>query len=156
MPSNPAGRRAVLNLHNQNGLITLLELSHPDIMTKRLALNAANVTHAGNTYFAANFEVDYPTDDRGIPTGRMRISNVTKEVWQLIGNLEEPPPSIRLLWVLEDDTETIQDEWDLLDLSRVTGSALAVEGEFSHERYANEPHPSVRMTGRKFYWMNYW
>lgn len=156
MPSNTAGRRAVLNLHNQNGLITLLELSHPDIATKRIALSTANVTHATNTYFAANFEVDYPTDDKGIPTGRMRISNVTKEIWQLIGNLEEPPPSVRLLWVLEDDTETIQDEWDLLDLSRVTGSALAVEGEFSHELYANEPHPSVRMTGRKFYWMNYW
>lgn len=156
MPSNTAGRRAVLNLHNQNGLITLLELSHPDIVTKRIALNTANVTHAANTYFAANFEVDYPTDDKGIPTGRMRISNVTKEVWQLIGNLEEPPPSIRLLWVLEDDTETIQDEWDLLDLSRVTGTSLAVEGEFSHERYANEPHPSVRMSGQKFHWMNFW
>ena len=149
MPSNTAGRRAVLNLHNQNGLITLLELSHPDITTKRIALSTADVTHDSNTYTAANFEVDYPTDDKGIPTGRMRISNVTKEIWRLIGNLDEPPPQVRLLWVLED-------EWDLLDLSRVTGTPLAVEGEFSHELYANEPHPSLRMTGRKFYWMNYW
>lgn len=155
MPSNSAGRRAVLTLHNQNGLITLFELSHPDIITKRLALSTADVVHDGNTYTAFNFEVDYPTDDKGIPTGRMRVSGVSKEVWDLIGELEEPPPTIRLLWVLEDDTETIQDEWDCFDLSRVTSTSLAVEGEFNHELYANEPHPSVRMTGSKFYWMNY-
>lgn len=155
MPSNAAGRRAVISLHNQNGLITLFELSHADFGTIRLALSTADVTHNGHVYAYANFEVEYPTDDKGIPTGRMRISGVTPQVWDLLKSIEDDNPQVRLLWVLEDDTETIQDEWQLLDVSRVTGSALTIEGEFSHELYANEPHPSDRLTGSWAFWMNY-
>jgi hypothetical protein len=155
MPANTAGRRAVITLHNQNGLITLFELSHADFSTKRLALSTANVSHGGNTYFAANFEIEYPTDDKGIPTGRMRISGVTPDVWNLLKSIEEDNPQVRLLWVLEDDTETVQDEWQLLDVARVTGSTRVIEGEFSHELYANEPYPTQRVIGSKFYWMNY-
>lgn len=155
MPANSAGRRAVITLHNQNGLITLFALSHSSFTTKRLALSTADVTHQGNTYKAFNFEIEYPTDDKGIPTGRMRISNVTREAWDLLKTVEEDNPQVDLRWVLEDDTETIQDQWQLLDVMRVTGTSLAIEGEFSHELYANEPHPSQRMIGSKFYWMNY-
>jgi hypothetical protein len=155
MPANAAGRRAVINLHNQDGLITLFELSHDDFTTIRLALSPDDVTHDGNVYTGFNFEIEYPTDEKGIPTGRMRISNVTKEVWELLRDIETPP-QVNLKWVLESDPETVQDEWQLLDVSRVTASSLALEGEFNHELYANEPHPSKRMIGSWAYWMNFW
>lgn len=155
MPSTAAGRRAVITLHNQNGVIHLFELSHADFSTKRLALSTRDVSHGGNTYKAFSFEIECPTDDKGIPTGTMRISNVTREVWDLLKNIEEDNPQVRLIVVLESYTETVEDEWQLLDVSRISGTMLALEGEFSHELYANEPHPSQRMVGSKFYWMNY-
>lgn len=155
MPANSAGRRAVITLHNQNGLVTLFELSHASFPTLRLALSTADVVSGGNTYKAFNFEIEYPTDDKGIPTGTMRISNVTKEAWELLKDIEEDNPRVRLLWVLESDPDTVQDEWLLLDVSRITGTQLALEGEFSHELYANEPYPTQRVIGSKFYWMNF-
>lgn len=155
MPVNSAGRRAVITLHNQNGLITLFALSHASFATKRLALSTEDVTHQGNVYKAFNFEIECPTDEKGIPTGRMRISNVTREVWDLLKSVEEDNPQVDIRQVLEDDTETIQEHWQLLDVTQVSGTSLALEGEFSHEFYANWPYPSLRMIGSKFYWMNY-
>ncbi|WP_119270853.1 hypothetical protein [Taklimakanibacter deserti] len=155
MPATTAGRRAVITLHNQNGLIHLFSLSHSSFTTKRLALSTQDVTHDGNTYTAFNFEIESPTDGHGIPTGRMRISNVTREVWDLLKTVEEDNPQVDLRQVLEDDTETIQDQWQLLDVMRITGTSLALEGEFSHELYANFPYPVQRVIGSKFYWMNF-
>lgn len=160
MPSNAAGRRAVLNIENSDGHITLIELSHPSIATQRLAMARSDVTSSGPTgsgavYTAYPFEVELPTDDRGVPRGTIRISHVTSLIWNLIGNVQGPPPQLNIYRVLESDVNTIQDRYLLLDLQRIAATILAVEGVIGHENYAVEPCPAARVIPPTCPWMVY-
>ena len=161
MPSNAAGRRAVLNIENSDGHITLIVLSHPDITTQRLAMSRNDVVvsaggggspHDG-TYTGYPFEVELPTDDKGVPRGTIRISHVTSLIWNLIGNVQAPPPQVNIYRVLESDVNTIQDRFLLLDLQRISATILTVEGVIGHENFAVEPCPAARVIPPIAPWM---
>lgn len=159
MPVNAAGRGAVLNLANADGNIVLIELTHDDITTQRLAMARSDVvsTLGGGspvTFTAYPFEISLPTDDKGVPRGTIRISNVASLVWQLVGNLSTPP-QMNIYRVLESDVDTIQDQFLALDIRRVSANLLTVEGEFGHENYAIEPYPAARLIPPLCPWVDY-
>lgn len=159
MPANAAGRRAVLNIENSDGNITLIALSHPDIATQRLAMSRTDVMSSGptgssTTYVAYPFEIELPSDDKGVPRGTIRISHVTSLIWNLIGNVQGPPPQLNIYRVLESDVNTIQDRYLLLDLQRIAATILTVEGVVGHENFAVEPCPAARVIPPLCPWMN--
>ena len=160
MPVNAAGNAAVLNVWNADGNIILLTFSHSSFATQRLALAMSDVVSTADgtgsqTYTAFPFEVSLPTNSKGIPTGSIRISNVTRLVWGLIKDITEPPPQLALYRVLESDLNTVQDQFLRLDIKRVTADMLALEAEFGHENYAQEPYPAARVVPPYCPWMVY-
>lgn len=160
MPANRGGRSAVLNVWNRDGNIILLEFSHASISTQRLAMATDDVTSTlggGSpvTFTAYPFELDQVTDDKGVPRGGLRISNVTALIWNLIGDLAGAPPQINLYRVLESDVDTIQDQFLGLDVKRVAADMLTVECEFGHENYAIEPYPAARVIPPRCPWITY-
>ena len=164
MPSNTAGRKAVLNVWNSDGNIVLIELTHPDITTQRLAMSTSDVEAwiplAGGgtailTFTAYPFELEPVTDDKGVPRGALRISNVTSLIWNLVGSLDAPPPQINIYRVLESDATVIQDSFLSLDVKRVAANMLTVECEFGHENYASEPYPAARVVPPLCPWLQY-
>ena len=115
MPANTAGRKAVLNVWNSDGNIVLIELTHPDIATQRIAMSTSDVeawiTQPGGgtaivTFTAYPFELEPVTDDRGVPRGALRISNVTSLIWNLVGrhkiNLAFRCRGVRIPIVIEE------------------------------------------------------
>lgn len=159
MPVNSAGRRAILSCWNSDGRILLLTLTHALITTERLALTKNNVSSTvegggAQTFTAFPFIVDLPTDDKGAPRGSIRVSNVTRRVWDLIGALETPP-QLNFYFVLESDVNTAQESFLLLDVHRVAAKGNVIEGVFGHENYAIEPYPAARVVGEYCPWMLY-
>jgi len=157
MPVNRAGRSAVLNVWNTDGIIPLLEVTHTSITTERVAMAVDDVTSTlggGSpvTFTAYPFEIDMVTDDKGVPRGGLRISNVTQLIWNLVGGLTTPP-QINLYFVLESDVNTIQDQFLALDVKRVAADLLTVECEFGHENYAAEPYPAARVVPPRCPWI---
>lgn len=163
MPSNAAGRKAVLNVWNSDGNIVLISLTHPDITTQRLAMSTSDVTvavaagasPADGTYTAYPFELEPVTDDKGVPRGALRISNVTSLIWNLVGSLDAPPPQLNIYRVLESDATVIQDSFLSLDVKRVAANMLTIECEFGHENYASEPYPAARVVPPLCPWLQY-
>ena len=89
MPANAAGRGAVLNLANADGNIVLIEVTHDDITTQRLAMARSDVvsTLGGGspvTFTAYPFEISLPTDDKGVPRGTIRISREPAAVAEMV------------------------------------------------------------------------
>lgn len=160
MPVNAAGRRSVLNVNNVDGHILLFAFSHSSFPTQRLALAMQDVVSTADgtgaqTWTAYPFELELPSDSKGIPTGTIRLSNVTRLVWGLIKDITEPPPQISIFHVLESDPNTVQDSFTKLDVRRVTADMLSLEAEFSHENYAQEPYPACRIVPPYTPWMLY-
>lgn len=158
MPANAAGRKAVLNVWNSDGNIVLIRFSHADIVTQRLALAMDDVLSTADggaqTYTAYPFEIELPTDDKGVPRGAIRLSNVTRQVWDLVSDLTTPP-QLTIYRVLESDLNTVQDEFAGLDIKRVSAEMLSLEAEFGHENYAVEPYPAARVIPPACPWMLY-
>ena len=158
MPSNAAGRKAVLNVWNSDGNVILISLTHADITTQRLALAMEDVVSTADggsqTYTAFPFELELPTDDKGVPRGTIRISNVTRLVWSLLADLTTPP-QLNIYRVLESDLNTVQDSFLALDIKRISAQTLALEAEFGHENYAVEPYPAARVVPPTCPWMLY-
>jgi hypothetical protein len=158
MPANAAGRKAVLNVWNADGNIVLVALTHPDFATQRLALCLDDVVSSADgssqTYTAYPFEIELPTDDKGVPRGTIRLSNVTRQVWDLVGGLSSPP-QLTIYRVLESDLNTVQDVFAGLDIKRVSAAMLTLEAEFGSENYATEPYPAARVIPPYCPWMLY-
>jgi hypothetical protein len=157
---NAAGRKAALNVWNADGHIILLKFTHASITTQRLALHMTDVVSTVDggsaTYTAFPFEIELPTDDKGAARGTLRISNVTKIIWDLIGSVRTfTPPQLAIYRVLESDVNTAQDSFLLLDVQRIAANILSVEANFSQENYASEPYPAARVIGKYCPWMLY-
>lgn len=159
MPANAAGRKAVLNVWNSDGNIVLITLTHPEITTQRLALCLDDVVSTADggseTYTAYPFEIELPTDDKGVPRGVIRLSNISHQVWDLVGDLDDPPPQLNIYRVLESDLNTVQDSFTKLDLKTVAAEMLTLEATFGHENYATEPYPAARLIPPLAPWILY-
>lgn len=157
MPATAAGRKAVLNVWNSDGNIVLIALTHPDFATQRLALCLDDVVSSADgspqTYTAYPFEIELPTDDKGVPRGTIRLSNVSHQVWDLVGDVADPPPQLAIYRVLESDLDTVQDSFTLLDLKTIAVEMLVLEATFGHENFATEPYPAARLIPPFAPWM---
>jgi len=148
------GKRNVLNPRNPDPRLILLSLAHADFAaTLYYAQNFEDVVSNGQTYTAFPFEIELPTDDDGVPRGSIRIANIGRAIWDLIGELVTPPV-LTLTFVLASAPDTVQRAFTYLEVRRVVGTFLAVEAEFSHENYGSEPYPSRRLTPSIFTWLN--
>lgn len=154
MTLDTAGTRNVLNPRNPDPRLILISLAHEDFAeTLYYAQNFEAVTGpGGQVYSPLPFELELPTDDDGVPRGTIRLANITRVLWDLIGTLVAPPV-LTLTFVLASAPSAIQRSYTYLEVRRVVGTFLAIEAEFSHENYGAEPYPSRRLTPAVFSWL---
>lgn len=160
MPVNAPGRRSVLNVNNADGSIFLITFTHSTFVTQRLALAMNDVTSSADgtgsqTYTAFPFELELPTDDKGVPTGSIRLSNITHQILTLIRDIQSPPPQLNIFRVLESDVNTVQDSFLYLDIMEIRANMLSLDATFSHENYAVEPYPAARVIPPYAPWMQF-
>lgn len=154
MTLTTAGKRNVLNPRNADPRIVLLTLEHDDLdFAHRYTNNFEDIESGGETFTAFPFMVTFPTDDDGVPRGTIRVSNVTRELWDLIGTVTTPP-KITITFVLASDPDTTERTFALLEVRRIVATMLSLEAEYSHENYAAESYPARRLTPKVFSWIN--
>lgn len=149
-----AGKQNVLNPNNPDPRLILIEISHESFEdTYYYTNNFEDVIHLGQVYTAQPFEIDLPTDDDGVPRGSVRVSNITREVWDKIGDLDTPA-QFAIVFIIASAPDVVQRRFSSLDLRRASVSLLSLEVDFSHENYGAELYPSRRLTPAVFTWIN--
>lgn len=147
------GAQAALAIRGEESFLILLTIAHADITTLRFTSNTEDIVSRGNTFTRYPFMLELLSNSEGVPTGRLRIANVHRAIWNAIEDLTTSP-TFTFEIVLSSDPETVIDAYELAELWRVTATADAIEGELTHERYAVEPWPAPRLTPQYFPWLS--
>lgn len=158
MTLTSAGTRAAVNIWNSDGWLWLFRLSHPDITTQRFALSRTEITSSvegsPQAYTGLPLEVEPITDDKGLPRGGLRLTNVSRQVWNVIGNLSSAP--ILDTWVaLESAPSVIEASWLDMQVMTVAANMLTIEAEYGDDNRAVEPCPAQRLIPPQFAWIPY-
>jgi hypothetical protein len=140
-----AGARAAINPRNTDEFIELLTIAHADITTRRFANYPVAVSSRGNSFEPWGFETEFLSNSQDIPTGKIRIANIAREIWAEVEALLESP-TLTIEFVLASDPETVVDAVNVMRFQRIVADAAAIEGEVSHRIYADEPYPAIRLT----------
>lgn len=96
----------------EEGLITLLEITHADLPAPvRLSTDRVDTVSNGATWIAFPFELVLPDEQEGRPpAGELRIANVSREITLWLRQLGSAPDcTIRLVRL--DDPETVEAEF---------------------------------------------
>lgn len=84
--------KAILARETDEVFLCLLEITHPDITTIRIANNTEPVIRADGTYNPYPFEAVLPEDsDSASPAVQLRIDNIDRDVTRAIRNLSGVP-----------------------------------------------------------------
>ena len=122
--------------------IPLVTIQHSTLSEPiRVANNLEDITSNGNLFKGCPFEPVFPGDtDDGPPGAKLRISNVSQEIVKVVREIDTPA-SVDLQLVLASDPDTIEAEYNGLELRDVTGDAGYIEGILGHDDLRLEPFP---------------
>lgn len=147
------GARQAVALHSDAAFLILLTITHPSLAIQRFTSNSQNVVSRGMVFIRYPFVLELMNNSDGVPTGRLRISNISRHIWRQI-ELLTTSPAFTFEIVLSTDPDTVIDAYELAELWRVTADTNAIEGDLTHERYAAEPWPGPRLTPKHFPWLS--
>lgn len=126
------------------GFLELLTISHeslPGGIPLRFVNNTVNVVSGGETYIAFPFKVKLPKDkERAIPSASLEISNVSREIGQVIRSISTPP-TVTIVIVRMDDFDAIEQEFPPLLLRNVKYDNISVSGDLTVDDMMREPYP---------------
>lgn len=106
--SAPAAR-AILARETEEVFLTLLEITHPDITTIRIANNTEPVVRTDGTYNPWPFEAVIPEDSDAANTQvQLRIDNCDREVTRTLRNLSGVPKcTLRVVLASSPNTDEV-------------------------------------------------
>lgn len=133
------------------GFLELLTLTHSSLAEPlRFVNNNENVESNGETYIAFPFRVTLPNDkDRSVPSARLEIDNVSRQIGQIIRQISTPP-TITIQIVRMDDFDAVEQSFPPLQLRNVRYDALTVSGELTVGDMMREPFPQRRFTPSEY------
>ena len=133
------------------GFLELLVITHANLSTPiRLVNNTENVVSNGETYIAYPFKVGLPKDkDRTAPSASLTISNVTRELSQLIRQISTPP-AIDISIIRIDDLDAVEVSYPTFYLRNVKYDVLTISGELSVDDMMREPYPQRTFTPSEY------
>lgn len=89
---SPTAAQAIVARETEQVFLCLLELSHPDITTIRIANNTEAVVRTDGTFQPYPFEVVLPDDsDAGVAPVQLRVDNIDRSVTRALRNLSGVP-----------------------------------------------------------------
>lgn len=158
MTLSAAGDRAAINIWNADGWLWLFKLSHPDIAAQRFCLargdQVSSIEGTPQTYIGLPLEIEPASDDKGLPRGGLRLSNVSRQVWNVIGNLSSAA-QLDIYLALESDPDLEEAGWREMNVMTVVADMVTVEAGYGDDNRAVEPCPAGRVIPPQFPWMLY-
>lgn len=157
----PALRRAIEEPRNEEQIIVLLEITHPEIAEPiRVANDVVSYYWDGHTYYGFPFEFEMLVDSNLVPRGQLRVQNVDQRMSEAILRLTSPPELSILVFAGSDFTEELSENRRLpvsadvepeyeahhLVFGDISVDAMAITGEVISFDMSNEPWPAIRST----------
>lgn len=149
MAISEAMARAVLGHRTDEVALVLLTISGTGFTTIRVVNNSENITSGGNTFTAYPFEIELPGDGENAPLARLRIGNVSRQIWEAVEDASGQI-AVKIELVLASSPDTIEKSFDGLELRNVACNALTVEGDLTTTQFASEPYPHIRAIPSRF------
>lgn len=126
-----AQARAFINSPNCNvAFIALVEITHPDLDTLRIANDQTDVTHNGVVYTAMPFDIKMMDESQNeLTTSQLKIFWVDSAIKDLVQAVNQSSGKVSVKWVVEGDWDTVQ--WSIDPPLLITkGSIVAGDATF--------------------------
>ena len=122
------GLRAVFAEETEEVFISLLEFDDAQTGTLIYATDSSvNVSYASNLYVAFPFELTLPPDDgESIPTTKIRLSNVSLDLMNLLRGMIDPP-RVRVTIVMASDLTSVKADVNNLKLSGFSATTQTID-----------------------------
>ena len=139
---------AVLARETDKVFCELLRLRHSTFNnTLYIANNTEPVVSNGNTYLSFPFNWTRPSENNDAPKGEIVMANVGRDIGaRLEAASGMSPIEARAQIVLFSSPDTIEKEWDGLELRQVVANDILARGTLTQRQYARELWPPRRMT----------
>lgn len=139
------------NEHSSSAWYMLLTISHPDLATPlRLVNSRSDLISNGHTFTWFPFTVVLPDDDgENSPRAKLKIDNVSREIYRTIWALD-PAPYIQIDVVVSDDPNQIEYTAGNMRLVNVTVDELFITGELAPDISVLDPFPGDSFSPGKF------
>lgn len=121
----------------------LLTITHPSLTTPiRVVNNRQDVFSNGNAYTAFPFEIVLPdSSEDAPPRARVRIDNVTREIGQVIRNMDTAA-SVSITVVRQEAPDTVEMALSGMLTGAIKYDMMAVEFDLEFEDLGKEPFPA--------------
>lgn len=141
---------AVIAASTDQAFLTLLTFTHPNLATPiRVTNNTQNVVSGGQTYIAFPFTLTPPSAGENAQTAGIAIANADRRVAQAIESLLDPV-SVSIRIVLASSPNTVEYQFDGLNLIDVSWTNDVLRGSLVREQYTREMFPLIRVTPGRF------
>lgn len=145
MPISDAMARAILGQRTDEVAIVLLTISGTGFETFRVCNDSANIVSNGHDFLAYPFDIELPGDGDDAPLARLRIGNVSREIWEAI-EAATGQITVDIALVLASSPNLPEKSFSGLELRNVVCNALTVEGDLTLQSFTGEPYPHLRAT----------
>lgn len=152
MTLSSAAIRSLLNREATVPVIYLLTIEHDDLaQPMRLARNTVgdDIVSNGNTFTAAPFEIEWPSDDEGAPVARLQAINVDRLVGEALESIATPA-ECTLQIVFANAPNTVERQAVKFQLRNAQWDGGFMSAELSQAYFADEPWPKYRVTPNLF------
>lgn len=152
-------KEEVFAQNTEEVFVTLLTLSHPDLSQPirvcsdpavDLVSGSRGTASRGEDFVFLPFELIPPGQSGdSLPTGRLRVDNVSREIVQAV-RLISSPADILIEVVMASAPDVVEAVIAGFQLRNIKADALTVEGELSTIRFDMEPFPRGSFTPSQF------
>jgi uncharacterized protein DUF1833 len=157
-------RRELEEPRSAEFLVILLTIEDPTLASPiRVANDVINYNYNGDTYFGFPFEFELVDDSASgrIPTARIRIQNVDRQIGEAIVNLTQSPVITITMLASSDfattlsgddarfpivDTPVVEYQATNLMFTNISVNAMEVTAELISFDMTSEPWPAIRTT----------
>lgn len=158
-PLSTAFRRELEEPRSTEFIVILLTISDTSLKEPiRVANDTVSYIYNGDTYVGFPFEMELLDDTIRLPTGRIRIQNVDRQIGEAILALTDPPTLTITVLASSDfgpisngareplGTPTVEYEATNLIFNNISVNVTEVTGELGSFDMTNEPWPAIRST----------
>lgn len=137
-----AAQQAIFDQETGEAFLILLEIDHPDLAAPiRVTSDAVDTIHDSNTYVPYIFDFKLPTDEEDSPPqAQVVIDNVSVDIANSLRQINSPASFVVTI-VRGDDPSDIVAKFEDLELVKVDGDALQIQGDLQGESVVSEPFP---------------
>lgn len=139
-------RRNLLATSADEPLLTLIEITHPDLtVPARFVNDTIDITSSGNLFVATRFTLTRPDDvDQQTPQAKLSVDNIGRELTQwLEASNGGKGARCRILAVMRSSPDVL--EFDMsLDLTGISIDNMQVSGGLGFQNTLMQPAVTVR------------